>query len=99
MKNYAIHLRAFAFGTCVALLAFSDWANADPPSRVARPGYTTGAVSVSPAGESDWVHASINRPLTSGDRLWADAHARLNPNWRRNGLHERGYRRIHSQSR
>ena len=47
MKNYAVHLRAFAFGTCVALLAFSDWANADPPSRLSRFGYATGAFSFS----------------------------------------------------
>ena len=36
----------------------------------------TGAVSFSPAGENDWVQAPINRPLTTGDRLWADAGAR-----------------------
>ena len=36
----------------------------------------TGAVSFSPAGENDWVQATINRPLTTGDRLWADAGAR-----------------------
>jgi hypothetical protein len=58
------------------LLAVSGWAQADPPSRVARVGYMTGAVSFSPAGESDWVQASVNRPLTTGDRLWADAGAR-----------------------
>jgi hypothetical protein len=36
----------------------------------------SGAVSFSPAGENDWVQATINRPLTTGDRLWADAGAR-----------------------
>ena len=46
---------------------------ADPPSRVARLGYITGAVSFSPAGENDWVQAALNRPLTTGDRLWVDA--------------------------
>ena len=54
----------------------SGWASADPPSRVVRLGYMTGAVSFSPAGEDDWVQASINRPLTIGDRLWMDAGAR-----------------------
>src|SRR6185436_307151 len=49
---------------------------ADPPSRVARLGYMAGPVSLSPAGENDWVQATINRPLTTGDRLWADAGAR-----------------------
>lgn len=60
----------------IAMLAFSAWASADPPSRVARLGYMSGAVTFSPAGEDDWVQASINRPLTTGDRLWADRGAR-----------------------
>ncbi|MBK7593182.1 MAG: hypothetical protein IPI27_18550 [Betaproteobacteria bacterium] len=33
-------------------------------------------MSFSPAGESDWVQATLNRPLTTGDRLWTDADAR-----------------------
>ena len=57
-------------------MAFSGWASADPPSRVARLGYLGGMVSFSPAGENDWVRAVINRPLTTGDRLWTDAGAR-----------------------
>ena len=69
-------LRAFAFVFGVAMLAFSGWANADPPTRVARLGYVTGPVSFSPAGENDWVQASVNRPLTIGDRLWVDDGAR-----------------------
>ncbi len=69
-------LRAFAFVFGVAMLAFSGWASADPPSRVARLGYLSGPVSFSPAGENDWVEAGLNRPLTSGDRLWADRGAR-----------------------
>src|SRR3972149_2370621 len=76
MQMHPLSLRAFAFVAGVAFLAFSGWAGADPPSRVARLGYTTGAVSFSPAGENDWVEATINRPLTTGDRLWADAGAR-----------------------
>ena len=70
------HLQAFVLAASVSLLAFSGWASADPPSRVARLGYMTGAVSFSPAGENDWVQARVNRPLTTGDRLWADARAR-----------------------
>jgi hypothetical protein len=44
----------------------------DPPSRVARLGYVRGSVSFQPAGESEWVGAIANRPLTTGDRLWTD---------------------------
>ena len=59
-----------------AVLSFSLAALADPPSRVARMGYLSGAVSLSPAGENDWIQAAINRPLTTGDRVWTDAGAR-----------------------
>src|SRR5215472_17037268 len=44
----------------------------DPPSRVARLGYTHGAISFQPAGTDDWVAAVVNRPITTGDKLWAD---------------------------
>ncbi len=48
----------------------------DPPSRVARLNYLRGSVSFQPAGETDWVPAVVNRPMTTGDRLWADNGAR-----------------------
>jgi hypothetical protein len=71
-----MRVRAWLFVAGAAMSACSSWAVADPPSRVARLGYISGAVSFSPAGEDDWVLASVNRPLTTGDRLWADAGAR-----------------------
>src|SRR5262252_3520635 len=48
----------------------------DPPGRIARLGYLQGSVSCGPAGESDWVQAAPNRPMTTGDKLWADRDAR-----------------------
>ncbi|MGA9799664.1 MAG: DUF6600 domain-containing protein [Terriglobales bacterium] len=48
----------------------------DPPSRVARMNYTQGSVSFQPGGEGDWVTAVPNRPLTTGDNLWADQGSR-----------------------
>ena len=48
----------------------------DPPSRVARLGFMQGSVSFQPAGESDWVGAVPNRPMTTGDQLWADQNSR-----------------------
>jgi len=51
-------------------------AQADPPSRVARVGYLSGPVTFSPGGEDDWVAISLNRPLVTGDRVWADRGAR-----------------------
>ena len=44
----------------------------DPPSRVARLGYMQGSVSFQPAGETDWVGAVPNRPMSTGDQLWTD---------------------------
>ena len=76
MQMQSLRIRNLAVAAGVAVLVFSGWASADPPSRVARLGSMTGAVSFSPAGENDWVRATINRPLTTGDRLWADTGAR-----------------------
>ena len=58
------------------LMTFCGWAAAEPPSRVARLSAISGTVSFSPAGQPDWVWAVVNRPLTTGDRLWADANSR-----------------------
>src|SRR5579884_1059747 len=49
---------------------------ADPPSRVARLRYMNGQVSVQPGGVNDWVAATINRPLTTSDRIWTDKDSR-----------------------
>lgn len=48
----------------------------DPPGRVARLGYMEGSVSFEPAGENEWVQAVANRPMTTGDKLWADRDSR-----------------------
>jgi hypothetical protein len=51
-------------------------ADDDPPGRVARLDYSDGSVSFQPGGEGDWVEAVHNRPLTTGDNLWADKDSR-----------------------
>src|SRR5512141_2631714 len=48
----------------------------DPPSRVARLSYLAGSVSFQPGGVDDWVTATLNRRLTTSDRLWTDRGAR-----------------------
>ncbi len=48
----------------------------DPPGRVARLNYMDGSVSFQPGGENDWVTAVPNRPLVTGDNLWADEDSR-----------------------
>ncbi len=51
-------------------------AQQDPPTRVARLNFSSGSVSFQPGGEGDWVAAVPNRPLTTGDNLWADKDSR-----------------------
>jgi hypothetical protein len=48
----------------------------DPPTRVARLSHADGTVSFEPAGTEDWVTAEVNRPMTTGDKLWADHDSR-----------------------
>lgn len=48
----------------------------DPPGRVARLSHTDGEVVIAPAGTEEWAEAILNRPLTSGDRLWTESGAR-----------------------
>ena len=64
----------FAFVLVVAKPAVAD--DDDPPSRVARLSYINGQVSFSPGGTDDWVAAVMNRPMTTGDKLWTDQGAR-----------------------
>jgi hypothetical protein len=64
-------------GVTLAFAAFAQEGDqADPPSRVARLSYIHGDVSFVPAGENDWVQAQLNRPLVTGDKLFADGGAR-----------------------
>ncbi|MGA8786554.1 MAG: DUF6600 domain-containing protein, partial [Polaromonas sp.] len=70
----------------LAMLQSAAWAQGfaqqgasmDPPGRVARLNLTEGAVSFAPAdtGGNAWTPAVLNRPLTSGDRLWTGPRAR-----------------------
>jgi len=63
----------FVFGATKPAVAQDD---DDPPSRVARLSYANGEVSFSPAGTDDWVSGAVNRPMTTGDKLWTDQGAR-----------------------
>jgi hypothetical protein len=48
----------------------------DPPTRVARISFVEGSVSLQPGGQGDWGSAAKNRPVTIGDKLWADKDSR-----------------------
>lgn len=72
---------ATLLGIAIALATFTPAPAAaddeDPPSRVARLAYAQGSVSFQPAGTDDWVSAVVNRPMTTGDKLWSDTDGRV----------------------
>jgi hypothetical protein len=77
MNNRSPRLLLTHFLLAFAAFAFAGWAHADPPSRVARIAYVSGDASFSPGSEPDtWVHARINRPMVTGDRMWVERGAR-----------------------
>jgi hypothetical protein len=74
-------LAALAFALQPATMAKAqdpdqDDQGQDPPSRVARLNDSQGSISFRPAGEDDWVTAVPNRPMVTGDDLWADQDSR-----------------------
>ena len=74
LKSLALLGIAMALATCMPARAAGD--DDDPPSRVARLAYAHGAVSFQPAGTDDWVTSTVNRPMTTGDKLWSDNDSR-----------------------
>ena len=78
------HIAARWFTLFAAMFALSFLANTalaadddDPPTRAARLSYASGSVSFEPAGTDEWVDAVVNRPMTTGDKLWADQDGRV----------------------
>ncbi|OJW16005.1 MAG: hypothetical protein BGO44_05820 [Legionella sp. 39-23] len=55
------------------MLLLSSLTFADPINQVSRLSYINGTVSFLPAGESQWVGVTLNRPLVTNDQIWADA--------------------------
>ena len=79
MRNFApkfVALIAFLFAAALAMPQRAAADQDDPPGRVARLSRTVGSVSFEPAGTEDWVTAVINRPVTTGDKLWSDKESR-----------------------
>ncbi len=79
MRKHALKLiSVFALtllGTlCVPQRAAAD--DDDPPTRVARLSHVDGSVSFEPGGTDEWMTAVVNRPMTTGDKLWADHDSR-----------------------
>jgi FecR protein len=84
LVRISVVMLAFAaLSICTAPRAFGQDQGADqgggdqdPPSRVARLSYVGGSVSFQPAGADDWGTAEMNRPVTTGDKVWADQDSR-----------------------
>src|SRR5215472_14780579 len=86
LKGLGRHSRPLALATALlgvtllannlSSIAMGQDQDDDPPGRVARLGYMEGSVSFQPAGENDWVEAVPNRPMSTGDKLWADRNSR-----------------------
>ena len=78
MKEICKYVPAMLVLLLISGFAQGAFAQADPPERIARLNFIDGAVSYLPSGgdENDWVTAAMNRPVTAGDQLWADANSR-----------------------
>jgi len=77
------HVLRFVFWRWLPLLVLAFGAatagaqqEMDPPARVASLSVIDGSVVFAPAGETEWVDAVLNRPITRGDRVWTDRGAR-----------------------
>ncbi|WP_059415087.1 DUF6600 domain-containing protein [Cupriavidus basilensis] len=57
---------------CATWLAPALAQSADPSDRIATITDAAGSLSLAPAGSDDWAQAALNRPITTGDRLWVD---------------------------
>jgi hypothetical protein len=72
-----VPVRVSLLAAVLVTACLSAWAQGeDPPARAGRLSVADGNVSLEPAGMSDWTAAGLNRPLTTGDRLWTDQDSR-----------------------
>jgi hypothetical protein len=79
MRKHELKLISVLALTLLAMLCVPQRAAADdddPPTRVARLSHVDGSVSFQPGGTDEWVTAVVNRPMTTGDKLWADHDSR-----------------------
>jgi hypothetical protein len=77
LMRHLFSSRFFLIPAVMSLLLGATQALADPPSRVARLSYLQGSVNFQPSGVDQWTEASLNRPLITGDNVYADRAARV----------------------
>src|SRR5262249_44791753 len=63
---------AYAAVVVPVALAVPAAALPDPPLRAARVSFLSGSVSLGPASDDEWNAATLNYPVTIGDRVWTD---------------------------
>ncbi len=80
MRNRTLILTASALAASFAFAQDQppppDGEGSDVPGRAARLALVQGTVSFQPASVEDWTPATLNRPVTTGDRLWTEAGSR-----------------------
>ncbi len=69
--------RAWCAALVFVLATFAGTALADPADRVARVSFLRGNVSFQPSGDDQWAQMSLNRPLTTGDKVYTDRDSRV----------------------
>ncbi len=72
MPKILSHLIAFLLAGVLSVPLFAQDTGGSPPGRVARLAVMEGKVSLQVAGSDQWSEASLNYPLTTGDRLYTD---------------------------
>jgi len=75
-KSASVLLLGLWIVSAINLPAIATADTDDPPARVARLAYLEGAISFQPGGTEDWVSAPLNRPITTGDKIWSDQGSR-----------------------
>jgi uncharacterized protein DUF6600 len=75
-KGISLLLSLFLVACVLLAIPNPAAAQEDPPARVARLSYLQGSVSFQASGTQEWTEANPNRPMTTGDKLWADKNSR-----------------------
>jgi hypothetical protein len=75
-RSALVFFLGLVFASAISVPAASTADTDDPPTRVARLAYLEGSISFQPGGTDEWVAAPLNRPITTGDKIWSDQGSR-----------------------
>src|ERR1700680_2532774 len=75
-RSALVSLLGLLIASAISVPATSMADTDDPPTRVARLAYLEGSISFQPGGTNEWVAAPLNRPITTGDKVWSDRGSR-----------------------